>query len=330
MARGGVNKFHVKQAREVLLAKGQQPTLDAVRQTLGNTGSRTTIHRYMRELDEEESTRLGEHSLLSETLKDLVGRLSAQLQAEAQEIVEQQRILHSQQLADLQAQLNEANKQREISNAEIDRLERALAEEQTSHQTTTSKFQQEQIRSNQLAQEVTGLREQLAISGKHLSSLEEKHQQARDALDHYRQSIKDMRDQDQRRHEQQIQHLQSELRQLQQTLIVKQGEITGLSKETVRMATELTEARKQLHREQLTSERALKQMKEKERLLEERHCEAYEQMKALRDELKKKELNQEESALKLHDAQQLIGVLQVKLEAQEELVGALKAARVTS
>ena len=53
------------------------------------------------------------------------------------------------------------------------------------------------------------------------------------------------------------------------------------------MATELTEARKQLHREQLTSERALKQMK-KERLLEERHCEAYEQMKALRDELKKR------------------------------------------
>ena len=164
----------------------------------------------------------------SETLKDLVGRLSAQLQAEAQEIVEQQRVLHSQQLADLQAQLNEANKQREISNAEIDRLERALAEEQTSHQTTTSKFptgtdsQQSVGTGSDGTSGTTGdFRKTSEFTGRKASA------SARRLGPHYRQSIKDMRDQDQRRHEQQIQHLQSELRQLQQTLIVKQGEITG-------------------------------------------------------------------------------------------------------
>lgn len=71
MARSGISKFHVKQARDTLLAKGQNPSLDAIRMALGNTGSRTTIHRYLRELEAEDGTRLGDRSLLSDTLKDL-------------------------------------------------------------------------------------------------------------------------------------------------------------------------------------------------------------------------------------------------------------------
>lgn len=60
----------------------------------------------------------------------------------------------------------------------------------------------------------------------YIDSLEEKHLHSREALEHYQESVKEQRDQDQRRHEQQIQQLQAEIRTLNQTISVKQGELT--------------------------------------------------------------------------------------------------------
>ena len=53
MARGGINKAVVKKARQAILARGEHPSIDAVRIEMGNTGSKTTIHRYLKELDAE-------------------------------------------------------------------------------------------------------------------------------------------------------------------------------------------------------------------------------------------------------------------------------------
>ena len=36
----------------LILARGEHPSIDAVRIEMGNTGSKTTIHRYLKELDE--------------------------------------------------------------------------------------------------------------------------------------------------------------------------------------------------------------------------------------------------------------------------------------
>lgn len=51
MARGGINKVVVQQARQALIARGENPSIDAIRIELGNTGSKTTIHRYLKELN---------------------------------------------------------------------------------------------------------------------------------------------------------------------------------------------------------------------------------------------------------------------------------------
>ncbi|WP_231856198.1 RNA methyltransferase [Zhongshania aliphaticivorans] len=58
-------------------------------------------------------------------------------------------------------------------------------------------------------------------------------------MEHYRQSVKEQRDQDQRKHEQYSQQLQSEIRALNQTLSVKQSDITQLNKDNGRLAAEL-------------------------------------------------------------------------------------------
>ena len=52
MARGGINKAVVQTARLAILARGENPSIDAVRIEMGNTGSKTTIHRYLKELDD--------------------------------------------------------------------------------------------------------------------------------------------------------------------------------------------------------------------------------------------------------------------------------------
>lgn len=53
MARGGIYKSEVIRARTTLLSQGIYPSIDAVRQELGNTGSKATIHRYLKEIGEE-------------------------------------------------------------------------------------------------------------------------------------------------------------------------------------------------------------------------------------------------------------------------------------
>lgn len=78
----------------------------------------------------------------------------------------------------------------------------------------------------------------------HIDSLEEKHRHNRDAMEHYRQSVKEQREQDQRKHEQQVQELQAEIRTLNQTISVKQADITQLNKDNGRLVAELGTAQK--------------------------------------------------------------------------------------
>ena len=82
MARTGLYKSEVKKARDYLLSQGKRPSVDALRIELGNTGSKTTIHKYLKELEEDDGGQNPKASL-SDALQDLVARLAAQLHEEA-------------------------------------------------------------------------------------------------------------------------------------------------------------------------------------------------------------------------------------------------------
>lgn len=101
MARGGINKALVAKARETVLARGENPSIDAIRIELGNTGSKSTIHRYLKELEEEASTRLDDAALLSQPIKELVARLASRLQEEAQDIVDESKSRYEHQIREL-------------------------------------------------------------------------------------------------------------------------------------------------------------------------------------------------------------------------------------
>ena len=118
----------------------------------------------------------------------------------------------------------------------------ALETESAELQTSRSSLQTELTRNARLSQNCSDLELRVQEKDEHIRSLEEKHVHARDALEHYRNSIKEQRDQEQRRHEGQLQQVQVELRQLQQTMIIKQDELTRLNRDNERL---LSEARQQ-------------------------------------------------------------------------------------
>ena len=79
MARSGIYKSEVVRARDNLIAQGRHPSIDAVRVELGNTGSKVTIHRYLKEIEEEEGGSTGTQVAVSEAIQDLSARLAERL-----------------------------------------------------------------------------------------------------------------------------------------------------------------------------------------------------------------------------------------------------------
>lgn len=250
MARSGLYKSDVKRARETLLAQGKHPSVDAVRIALGNTGSKTTIHKYLKELDEEDADTDGRKASVSDALQNLVARLAAQLQGEAQVQLAAYRAQQVEQEHQHAAALAAVHQDAAQWRDQAQHGEAALRDEQAAHNRTHEALQGETIARHTAEQKVADLKERLTENDEHRRSLEEKHQHARDALEHYRQSVKEQREQDQRRHEQQIQQLQAELRQAQQTVVVKQEEVTRLNQEGARLVADLSHAQKALYDEQ--------------------------------------------------------------------------------
>lgn len=247
MANSGINKHQVKKAREALIAKGQNPSIDAVRVELGNTGSKATIHRYLKELADENPLNSHYKPAISEALASLVEQLAAQLHQEAQELIAEREVGLQATTDSLKARL-ETEQQTLASTAnENQRLKAQLAEYEQRHKASTADAEAQKMLLGRLEQQLADKGILLTEKDGHIRSLEEKHQHAREALEHYRQSVKDQRDQDQRRHEHQVQQLQAEIRQLNQTLSIKQTDLTHLNTANAELTAEVRQLRKALN-----------------------------------------------------------------------------------
>lgn len=238
MARGGINKAVVQTARLAILARGENPSIDAVRIEMGNTGSKTTIHRYLKELDESETRQTITEAPIDDELGELVARLAQRLKEKAQEPIDLALAQFQQQKAALLAQVEELEATHSQLKQQFDIQAAALAEESASLQSTRSSLQTEQTRNAGLSQACSDYELRINDKDEQIRSLEEKHLHARDALEHYRNAIKDQREQEQRRHEGQLQQVQAELRQAQQSAMVRQDEITQLHRDNERLLIE--------------------------------------------------------------------------------------------
>lgn len=238
MARGGINKAVVQTARLAILARGENPSIDAVRIEMGNTGSKTTIHRYLKELDDSETRLTITEAPIDDELGELVARLAQRLKDKAQEPIDLALAQFEQQKAALLAQLEALEETHGQLKQQFDIQAAALADESAALQTTSTSLQTEQTRNAGLSQACSDYELRINDKDEQIRSLEEKHLHARDALEHYRNAIKDQREQEQRRHEGQLQQVQAQLRQAQQSALVRQDEITQLHRDNERLLIE--------------------------------------------------------------------------------------------
>ncbi|HJW57606.1 MAG TPA: DNA-binding protein [Burkholderiaceae bacterium] len=324
MSKAGIYKSDVKTARDALLAQGKHPSVDAVRVALGNTGSKTTIHKYLKELETEDGGVDGRRISISEMLQNLVERLAAQLQDEANTRIDAVRV----EQAALEKQHAEALAvaQREAAywRGQAQQFEVALESERAGHARTREVLQQETITRHTAEQRASGLEARLAENEVHRHSLEDKHRHAYEALEHYRQSTKEQREQDQRRHEQQLQQLQAELRAAQQTIVVKQEDVTRLNQEGARLIADLTHARQVLQDEQ-DSNRRLAQRIEALQATERRAEVLHVHSQGLQEQLAVATAKIEGLLAQVRQHELAAAAAHAKLSAQEEMVADFRA-----
>ncbi len=240
MARSGIYKAEVLRARNALAAAGRHPSIDAVREKLGHTGSKSTIHRFLKEIEEEEGPKAEAPLSISEALQDLVSRLAQQLNEEAQTQITRAQQAHAAQLSQHQQESEALRTQAQSTQQVLKQTSGFLDAEKTAHARTSQALNVKILEWTQLTQQVTDLQAQLEALEKHRLSLEDKHQHARLALDHFRETSQAQRTQDQRRHEQQVQYLQSECRSLNENLAGKQQELAQANQENVRLSGDLS------------------------------------------------------------------------------------------
>ncbi|MGH8349725.1 MAG: DNA-binding protein [Pseudomonas sp.] len=238
MARGGVNKAVVQAARLAILARGENPSIDAVRIEMGNTGSKTTIHRYLKELDDRNEPVEAPAEPIDDELMALVARLAQRLKEQAQEPIDQARAQYEEQRKALENQLGEAQEANSELHQQYEFQSMALTQESEALQETRALLQTEQTRNAGLNQALADFELRLKDKDEQIRSLEEKHLHTRDALEHYRNAVKEQREQEMSRHEGQVQQIQMELRQAQQSALVRQDEITQLHRDNERLLTE--------------------------------------------------------------------------------------------
>lgn len=324
MARTGLYKSEVKKARDSLIGQGKHPSVDAVRVELGNTGSKTTIHKYLKELEEDDGGQSAKVPL-SDALQDLVARLAAQLQEDAEAQIHTIRSAASEMEERQAEEIAKLRRENATLSASLQDSQAVFTSARTAYEHATIQLQQAGIARQGLDLQLSALQGRLEENERHRLSLEEKHKHARESLEHYRTSTKEQRDQDIRRHEQQVQTLQAETRQLQQSLIVKQNEVTRLNQEGARLVSELSHAQHALY-EQQTRVRQVEQKLEQLSALEHRNRSLETQIDekdAILDEMRTQttDLAHQVAVVtqQLHERQLELAALQAKLDTHTAL-----------
>lgn len=290
MARAGIYKSEVVRARNNLLAMGRYPSIDAIRSELGDTGSKGTIHRYLKEIEEEEGGSTGTQVAVSEAIQDLAARLAERLHEEADQRLAALTDKHKAEISALNDTIFALRNEVESFRSQSERQAVELAAEKTAHAETLAALQEEKVVRAQMAQRILDMEGQLTKEEAHRISLEEKHLHAREALEHFRTAAKEQREQDQRQFEQQIQFLQGELRAAKETVNAKQQELIRSHEDNARLSSEQGHLRNELHRLE-TEIRPLRRAQEqlavselKNQHLEERQAQAATRVDELRIE----------------------------------------------
>lgn len=260
MPRGGISKARVREARDALVEQGRNPSVEAVRVALGNTGSNSTISRYLKELSG--SALAPPVSLLGKELSTLIGSVAQRLVQDADaRLAKERAALTTQQQAHCLERTHHLEHLSRLKESVV-QLTRLLQEAEMRNQTLHDQIHQQ-------AQSAEGEHQrllQVARSQAHL--LDERAEQIRSLREglHQAQATLVMAQAEQQReriesrirHDRQVQALQSKVNDFKCRLSTQERTLLDTQARTQTLLQEHTALRERL-RHQLLLVRQLRQ-----------------------------------------------------------------------
>ena len=221
MARTGVTLTNVKQATEAIIARGNSVSVDAVRAELGHTGSKSTIHKHLKRLTEGGANAPVE-VLLSEELQQLVSHVAARLKKETHATLVERESRFKKSLDEQAACAVALSEQNDTLQAQIARANNDIAE-LTQYVTDITAARDTALREcDRYEQRLASMTQEIQLLTTHNQSLEDKHVDARAALEHYRASVASQR-------ERETHHFESTIAQLNHQQHALTQELAGLT-----------------------------------------------------------------------------------------------------
>ncbi len=227
---------------------GQHPSIDAIRVQLGNTGSKSTISRLMKEIEDDDGGGTASvQATVSEQLHVLVANLAARLELESEErfiVLKEGYAAETKHLAETRdkAVVESQASLRLAESRQIEAAEAKTARQRAEDELDALRIEHAQT-TGQFATQVTALQEHLEAAKAHAGELGRQHEHAHQALEHFRTASKEQRDRESRQHEQQIQYLQREVATAVDVGTAKQVELREALQERADAIALLTAAR---------------------------------------------------------------------------------------
>jgi chromosome segregation ATPase len=212
MARAGILYSHVAQAAAGLAAEGRNPTVDSVREALGDTGSKSTIAPLLKRWKtEHQDTVAAAESGLPASLLQAVKGLHQHMQAEFMQQREQAARQHAEELRgaaereeQLRTELQSALKTNAALTEELAQARQALAQMQAAQHAQSLTLASAQA-------ENTGLQRRLEDRATEIATIDHQLTQTRAQFEHYQEATAAQRAQERQSYEQRIGRLEQEL-----------------------------------------------------------------------------------------------------------------------
>ncbi|MEC4722843.1 DNA-binding protein [Noviherbaspirillum sp. CPCC 100848] len=269
MARTGIQYSDVARAAAKLIADGKSPTVDSVRQTLGGTGSKSTIAPFLKRWKtEQEDTAIAEVTLPAPLLNAVRG-LHEHMQVEFQQQREALELQHNQAIQTLEQQLKQVQTEKDKALAENLAVEDELVRTRQALADLQERFHTQNVTMAAMQAEHAGLQQRLIDRATEIATLDNQLSRAREQFSHYQEATAAQREADRREYERRIGGLEHdlitanrEIAGLQVSLAQRESALSSLALEHGNLQSKFGAVRDELQTIQFARDRLQEQLEE--------------------------------------------------------------------
>ena len=237
MARAGILYSHVAKAAAQLAAAGKNPTVDNVREQLGDTGSKSTIAPLLKQWKAQRQGETAGAGLPVDLLEAVKG-VYERMQADAQHQVDLARAEHLAALGTVQEQLRQCQAHDGMLSQSAASLSIELAQTKEALARLQTAYQSEQIMVATLRSDNAGMEQRLADRAAEVKALVEQLAQARVQFEHFQEAIAAQRLEDRQAFDRHTGRLEHDLASAQQHLMAQQTTLAQQDTQLVQLRAE--------------------------------------------------------------------------------------------